>query len=63
MDEEELKRESKLGLKKQQVVAPRKQEIPVDDQGRYDYLHMSPQIMATCLPMNTEVIKNANYIE
>ena len=53
MDEEELKKESKLGLKKQEM--PKAPAASVDN-ASYDYINMNPQTMATCLPMNTEVM-------
>lgn len=52
MDEDELKKESKLGLKKQEL--PKPQVIKNADE-MYDYVHMAPQVMATVLPLNTEV--------
>lgn len=58
MDEDELKQESKLGLKKQEVKKAPVQEpgdIPLDDLGRYDFLRMNQTGMSKCLPINTEV--------
>ena len=54
MDEDELKKESKLGLKKQEM--PKAPNIPQNNEGMYDYVKMPPHTLATCLPMNTEVI-------
>jgi len=58
MDEEELKKEAKLGLRKQEM--PKQPTIPKDSASSFDYVHMNPHVMATCLPINTEVFYYKN---
>jgi superfamily II RNA helicase len=67
MDEDELKQEAKLGLKKQEISAKKGGEIgpgdiPIDEQGRYDFLRMGQANMTKCLPMNTERKETDDYV-
>jgi len=56
MDQEELTKESKLGLKKQEIPKAQNYQPPISSDGSsYDYVHMTQASMSTCLPMNTEV--------
>jgi len=62
MDQEELMKESKLGLKKQEIPKSHIYKPPTSSDGSYDYAHMSQASLATCLPLNTDVPINSVLI-
>ena len=59
MDQEEIEREKKLGLKQQKITpAPTQKgkELPMDESGYVDFVKMEERVLVTSLPLNTQVI-------